>query len=219
MTGLEEVLMVKISTVKKFMKKLKSYEWRGGRREESKQCDQCSLFGGLNLALPYTPSHKPGLSVSFIKICDRPDIAAPVKRAFLAAQEAWNHLVRVGIMQMNKLCVVGIFILGKHLSLERVKAKATAADSFSLSVSLLTASSHIHPISSAPFAFARFFFFFPIWYSLVMCLHVSVNTYWVYNILHLCHRSGTRVNLGDLFYYYDNILPAVVCKVITWERG
>lgn len=52
-----------------------------------------------------------------------------------------------------------------------------------------------------------------------MCFHVSVNTYWAYYILHPCHRSGTRVNLGDLFsYYYDNILSAVVCMVITGER-
>lgn len=128
-------------------------------REGRKQCDQCLLFGGLNLAVPYTPSHKPGLSASFIKTCDRPDIATAVKRAFLAAQEAWNHLVRVGITQMNKLWV-GILILGKHLSLERERAKATVADSFSHSVPLLTASLHIHPLSSAPFVFAPLVVFF-----------------------------------------------------------
>lgn len=43
--------------------------------------DQCLLFGELNLALPHTPSHKPGLPVSFIKICDRPDVVAAVKKS------------------------------------------------------------------------------------------------------------------------------------------
>ena len=57
-------------------------------QEGRKQLNQCSLFGGPNLALPYSPSHEPGLSGSFIKTCDRPDVAAAVKRAFLAAQEA-----------------------------------------------------------------------------------------------------------------------------------
>ncbi len=67
------------------MKKWKSYEWHG--RGVNSVINARSL-GELNLALPYTPSHKPGLSVSFIKTCDRPDIAAAVKRAFLAAREA-----------------------------------------------------------------------------------------------------------------------------------
>lgn len=37
-------------------------------------CDQCLLFGELNLALPNTPPHKPALSASFIKMCDRLDV-------------------------------------------------------------------------------------------------------------------------------------------------
>lgn len=163
------------------MKKWKSHEWCEPGR---KQCDQCLLCDGLNLEMPYTPSHKPGLSVSFIKICDRLDIVAAGKRAFLAVREAWNHQVRVGIIQMNKLWV-GILILGKHLSLERERA---AADSFSPSVPFLTASSNINPLSSAPFVFTLPtpppLFLVPVWYSLVMCFHVSVNTYWVYSILH-----------------------------------
>lgn len=48
--------------------------------EGHKQHDQCSLFGGLNLALHYPPSHKLGLSESFIKIRDRPVITAAVKK-------------------------------------------------------------------------------------------------------------------------------------------
>ena len=47
-------------------------------QEGHKQRDQCSLSGGLNLAPHYPPSHKLGLSESFIKIHDRPDITAAV---------------------------------------------------------------------------------------------------------------------------------------------
>ena len=47
-------------------------------QEGHKQRDQCSLSGGLNLAPHYPPSHKLGLSESFIKIHDRSDIAAAV---------------------------------------------------------------------------------------------------------------------------------------------
>lgn len=128
----------------------------GERRVEGKQSDQCSLFGGLNLALPYTPVPQAWLiSIIHQNLWQAGHRSCSKKKAFLAAQEAWNHLVRAGITQMNKLWV-GILILGKHLSLERERAKATAADSFSLSVPLLTASSHIHPLSSAPFVFAHF---------------------------------------------------------------
>lgn len=35
------------------------------QQQQCKQRDQCSLFGGLNLALPYTPSHRPGVSVIY----------------------------------------------------------------------------------------------------------------------------------------------------------
>lgn len=174
-------------------------------REGHKQCNQYLLFGGLNLALPYTPTHKPGLSVSFIKICDRLDIAAAVKRVFLAAQEAWNHLVRVGITQMNKLWV-GILILRKHPSLERERAKA-AADSFSLSVPLLTASLHIHPLSSAPFIFAPlvvfcFFFLFGshlIWPGNVLsCFSKHLGTQYSST---LPHKWDEGKPWGHVFYY------------------
>lgn len=37
--------------------------------------------GKLNLALTYTPTHKPGVSVSFAKVCDRADIVAAVKKS------------------------------------------------------------------------------------------------------------------------------------------
>lgn len=102
----------------------------------------------------------------------------------------------VGITQMNKLRV-GILILGKHLSLER-ELLLTHSPIVS---PVLTASSHIHPLSSPPFCpFSCFFFFVPIWYGPLMCFHVSVNTYWVNNILQLCHRTGTRIDLGDVFF-------------------
>ena len=107
---------------------------------------------------------------------------------FLAVREAWNHRVSTGIMQMDKLWV-GILILEKHLSIER---ELLLTHSLFLSLSSL-----LHhttpPLFSAPFVFAPlvvvFFFvcvffsvFVPIWYGLLMCFHVSVNTYWVYTI-------------------------------------
>ena len=135
------------------MKKWKSYEWRG----KDTNRNQFSLLVRLNLALPYTPPPtSPALSVSFIKICDsvgHGGCREKKEKAFLAAREAWNHLVRVRITQMNKLWV-GILISGKHLSLERENVRA-AADSFSLS---LSPSSVLHHTStSALFVFAPFF--------------------------------------------------------------
>lgn len=164
-----------------------------------KQCDQCLLFDGLNLALPYTPSHKPALSVSFIQIFYRSDIAAARRRAFSVAQKAWNHLVRVGITQMNKLWA-GILILRKHFSLEKYKAvAAVAADSFPLSVPLLTAPAHIHRLSFASFVFTPWIAFFPFCSHLIRFGNVlsCFSKHWVYYIFLPCHQNGTRINLGD----------------------
>lgn len=99
----------------------------------------------------------------------------------------------VGITQMNKLRV-GILILGKHLSLER-ELLLTHSPIVSPS-SLLHRTSTLFP--QLHFAPLVVFFFVPIWCGPLMCFHVSVNTYWVYNILQLCHRSGTRKDLGDI---------------------
>lgn len=130
----------------------KRCEWHGGVR---KQSDQCSLCDRLNLDTPYTRCHKSGLSISFIKIGDRLDSRLQRKGGFLDAQEAWNHLVSVGITQTNKPWV-GILILGKHLSLER-----ESAGKLLLTHSLfLTLSSMLHQTSSV---FPQLHLFLSLW--------------------------------------------------------
>lgn len=142
------------------------------------------------------------------------------KRDFLVAQEAWNHLVRVGITQTNKLWV-GILILGKHLSLEGEKANA-AAGWLILSFCPPPHCFITHQpsfLSSICFCSFGWFFFFlvPIWYGLVMCFHFLVNIYWVYNIPHPCQRSGMRVNLGDVFKH--DVSSLVCLKMVTLRKG
>lgn len=70
---------------------------KGGRRVNN--VINVSLFVGLNLARLYSPSHKPGLSVSFIKICRSKKGPA---RLLGSREITWWGL---GITHMNKLWV------------------------------------------------------------------------------------------------------------------
>lgn len=184
-----------------------------------KQYDQCLLFDGLNLALPYTPSHKPGLSVSFIKIFDRSDIAAAGKRAFRAAQEAWNHLVRVGITQMNKLWV-GILILRKHLSLQKRRERKPLLLTHSLFQSPSSLLQHTSTL------FPRLHLFLHLWLLFSpFCSHLirpgnmlsCFSKHWVYHIFLPCHQNGMRINLEDLFNIMITLSSVVRAGIIIHQ--
>jgi len=133
-----------------------------------------------------------GSSVSFFKIWDRLDIMAAGKRAFLAAPEAWNHLERVGITQMNKLWV-GILILGKHLSPERERERAASCRWIILSFCpdphcfIKQPASFSSPICFHPFGLCLHFV--SIWYSFIMCFHISVSTWYTIHLIRATEKK------------------------------
>lgn len=140
-------------------------------------CDQCVLFGELNLALPNTPPHKPALSASFIKVCDRLDVLhGGCQKKSLSGCSGGVKPPCEGGHNAHEQTPSGNINLGET----SVLRGGAAADSFSPSW---------HPphcfIPQPPSFFRSMFlprscfFFVPIWYGLLMCFHVSVNTHWV----------------------------------------
>lgn len=119
--------------------------------------DKYMICRELNLAQPHNLSHKPGLSGSFIKMGDRlNNYGGRKKEPFLEAKEAWNHLERGGMIQMNEPWV-WILISGKHLSFEMERTHISGCRWRILS---FVASSHFEPLFSPPLLFLHISPFF-----------------------------------------------------------